>query len=208
MIIGLEIHVPLNTKTKLFCSCKNNPLDKPNTNVCPICLGFPGSRPFLNKEAVRQALMIAKALNCSINNESFFSRKTYFYPDLPKKFQITQYESPIGINGYIDIGKKIRIKRVHIEEDPGRIIYKQGKTFIDFNRAGSPLVEIVTMPDFENVQEVKAFLELLCAYLSYIGINDPKSKIRVDINISIPPHERVEIKNVMGMSNILSLIHI
>ena len=209
-IIGLEIHVPLPTKTKLFCGCKTIQRDtKPNRNVCPICLGFPGARPMLNEEAIIQALRIAKALNCEIAEKTMFSRKTYFYPDLPKNFQITQYEPPIGRNGYLSLsnGKKIRIKRIHIEEDPGRITYtSDGRTLIDYNRSGIPLVEIVTEPDMETEREVVEFLELLSAYLLYLGVSNPQSRMRSDLNISLPGSERVEIKNVQGLRNIREAI--
>jgi len=206
-VIGLEIHAQLNTKTKLFCSCKNEFNASPNTNVCPVCLGYPGTLPVLNKKAVEYAIKAGLALNCKINKESYFARKNYFYPDLPKGYQITQYEVPLCENGWIDIGKKrIRIRRIHIEEDAGKSIHdKEDYTKIDFNRSGVPLIEIVTEPDIESPDEAVEFLQILRMTLIYIGINDgnmQEGSLRCDSNISLRkeneglPDFRVEIKNL------------
>lgn len=205
--IGLELHVPLPTETKLFCRCSTNLDNKsPNTNVCPICVGLPGSKPSLNKAALTYGIKIAKTLNCHINRRTHFSRKTYFYPDLPKNFQITQYEKPISENGNLELPvdqKRIRIKRVHLEEDPGRITYlKDGRILIDYNRSGIPLAEIVTEPDFQSIKEVVSFMDLILAYLRYVDIRNPESLVRCDTNVSLEGGERVEIKNISGTNNI------
>ncbi|MCD6216220.1 MAG: Asp-tRNA(Asn)/Glu-tRNA(Gln) amidotransferase subunit GatB [Candidatus Aenigmarchaeota archaeon] len=206
--IGLEIHVQLNTKSKLFCSCSTNSENsKPNKNICPTCMGLPGSKPALNKEALKKAMRLALALNCSFPKAIFFSRKSYFYPDMPKNFQITQYEIPIGKNGSYQLkNKKIGIWRVHIEEDPGKLIHKGGtiktaqNVLIDYNRAGIPLCEIVTAPDFSSIEEVKEFLSGLISTLEHLRIYDPlNGSIRSDINISIMGGSRVEVKNVNGI---------
>lgn len=198
--IGIEVHVQLNTKSKVFCSCSTKQSDEPNSNVCEICCGFPGSKPVLNKEAFEKALKIALALGCRINKETFFSRKSYFYPDLPKNFQITQYESPIGENGkYMGI----RIRRIHLEEDPGALIHKGSYCLVDYNRSGIPLVEIVTEPDFKNAKEAREFLRKLITDLSYLDVYDKKSEfgLKADLNISTTG-AKVEIKNVTGLKDI------
>jgi len=206
MRIGLEVHVQLKTKSKLFCNCPTDPAE-PNRNICPICLGFPGIRPFPNEEAILLAFKIAKALNCRILERCFFSRKSYFYPDMPKNYQITQYEAPIGVDGWVDIGKKIRIRRVHLEEDPARLVHPGGiggsdHVLIDYNRAGVPLVEIVTEPDFGDVEEVKGFFKKLLSILLHLRAFDPlKCSIRCDVNISLGD-TRVEVKNVTGLKHI------
>ncbi|BCS90567.1 MAG: glutamyl-tRNA amidotransferase [Candidatus Micrarchaeota archaeon] len=211
--IGLEIHVRLNTKTKLFCSDHNNIKNaKPNSNTCPVCMGFPGSKPVLNKEAVRYGVMIALALNCSISSKIFFSRKTYFYPDMSKNYQITQYEIPIGREGYLEIsnGKRIRIRRVHIEEDPAKILYPTNDLntseylLVDYNRSGMPLSEIVTEPDFSDKEEVREFMDKLISILEHLGVFDAQADaaLRADVNVSIENGERVEVKNVSGLENI------
>ncbi|MFQ5979381.1 MAG: Asp-tRNA(Asn)/Glu-tRNA(Gln) amidotransferase subunit GatB [Candidatus Heimdallarchaeota archaeon] len=203
--VGLEIHVPLPTKTKLFCRCAvRGEAEEPNVNICPTCTGLPGAKPTLNKAAFIFTLKIAKALNCEINPKTNFSRKTYFYPDLPKNFQITQYDNPIAENGVLELiypVKQIRINRVHLEEDPGSIKYvKDGRILIDYNRSGIALAEIVTQPDFEGTTEVASFMKLLHAYLRYLGIPAPENFIRCDINVSIEDGARVEIKNVSGIN--------
>ncbi len=211
-IIGLETHVQLNTKTKLFCNCSIENLQEaePNSRVCDVCLGFPGSKPRLNKKAVEMAVKIAKALNCKINEEFFFSRKSYFYPDMSKNFQITQYEIPLAENGYLIVNdKKIRIRRIHIEEDPARLVHV-GKsivsakyTLVDYNRSGIPLVEIVTEPDIESPKEAREYLKNLMLILEYLGVFDPeKNVIKSDANISIEGGERVEIKNISGFREV------
>jgi aspartyl-tRNA(Asn)/glutamyl-tRNA(Gln) amidotransferase subunit B len=210
--IGLEIHIHLNTKSKLFCSC---PTDyekaQPNEYTCPICLGFPGSKPSVNKKAIDFGIMVAKALNCKIAKEMFFSRKSYFYPDMPKNFQISQYEIPLAENGYLEISnKKIRIKRVHIEEDPARLLHVGGDitsaqyVLVDYNRSGIPLLEIVTEPDFTSTKEVREFLSKLCSLLEHLEVYDSRKEaaLRVDANISLEGGERIEIKNVTGFANV------
>lgn len=211
MKIGLEIHVAMsNVKSKLFCSCANKVFQKPNINCCEICTGMPGSKPLVNEEAIKTGIKIGLALNCKINKEIFFSRKSYFYNDLPKNFQITQYEIPIGENGYIIVdGKKIRIRRLHIEEDPGKIIHigagitNAEYTLIDYNRSGIPLCEIVTEPDITSPEEAKRFLEILVSILEYLEVYDEKREgaLRVDTNLSISD-ERVEIKNITGFKSV------
>jgi aspartyl-tRNA(Asn)/glutamyl-tRNA(Gln) amidotransferase subunit B len=221
-VIGLEIHAQLLTKTKLFCSCSTEYGDSPNTNVCPVCLGYPGALPVLNREAVRKAVRAAIALNCEIAEVSFFDRKNYFYPDLPKGYQITQFYKPFATNGYLTIeinGKKrkIGIERIHIEEDAGKSIHDNntGKTYIDFNRTGIPLIEIVTKPDIESAEEASEFLKRLRQILIYIGVNDgnlEEGSLRCDANVSIhkpgtPLGTRVEIKNVNSFKFIQKAIN-
>ncbi|MBI1978505.1 MAG: Asp-tRNA(Asn)/Glu-tRNA(Gln) amidotransferase subunit GatB [Candidatus Aenigmarchaeota archaeon] len=211
-IMGLECHVNLLSKSKLFCS---SPTDyenyEPNEATCVTCLGYPGSKPVLNKKIVESALMVAKALNCEISPVMFFSRKSYFYPDMPKDFQITQYEIPIAKNGHLVInGKKIRIRRIQIEEDPGKLIHVGGGitnaqyVLIDYNRAGMPLIEVVTEPDFENVQEVREFLSKLQSILEHLEVYDPgkEASLRIDSNISLEGGERVEVKNITGFADV------
>jgi len=175
-VMGLEIHIHLLTKSKLFCSDSTDyEGKKPNENTCPVCLGFPGSKPKVNKRAIEFGIMTSKALNCKVNQEMFFSRKSYFYPDMPKNFQISQYEIPLAENGYLEISdKKIRIKRIHLEEDPGKLIHVGGDittakyVLIDYNRSGIPLLEIVTEPDFNSTKEIREFLSKLSSILEHI----------------------------------------
>ncbi len=210
VIIGLEIHCQLKTQSKLFCSCPTEFNKEANINVCPICLGFPGVLPVLNKKAVELALKLALALNCEINKKSFFARKHYFYPDLPKGYQITQYKVPLAYNGYFLINnKKIRIRRVHLEEDSGKLIHTANETLVDFNRAGVPLVEIVTEPDFRSPKEVVSFIEELKTILIYLDISDAdmeKGNLRCEPNISLRYNnyssERREIKNLNSIKNV------
>ncbi len=211
VMIGIEAHVQLNTKSKMFCSDRSEHGDaEPNMNTCPICLGFPGSKPKVNKKAVEHGVMIGLALNSTINERVFFSRKAYFYPDLAKNYQITQYEVPVANGGYMNIGDaKIRIRRVHIEEDPAKLVYNNGdittadSVLMDYNRAGVPLAEIVTEPDFKSPKQVRLFMERLSSILEYLGVYDPKREmsLRIDANISINGGERVEIKNITGFEN-------
>lgn len=196
--IGLEVHVKLPTKTKLFCSCPNDDNEIENTNICPICLGFPGTRPKINRKAIELTISIAKALNCKLNETFYFSRKVYFYPDLPKGFQITQHETPIGYNGYLKISdgkseKNIRIREVHLEEDAAKIKKAKRNMIIDFNRSGIPLAEIVTEPDITSLKQLELFFKELKNKLRNIGIKE--MKIKADVNVSIFG-ERVEIKNI------------
>ena len=210
--IGLEIHVHLKTRSKLFCSCTTDIDGKePNTEVCPICLGYPGSKPKLNKKAVDYGITLALALESSIEPELRFSRKNYFYPDMSKNFQITQYEVPLASGGFLLIGDhRVGITRVHLEEDPAKLTHVGGgitnarETLIDYNRAGMPLVEIVTDPDIESTEEARAFLEKLSLILDHLGIYDPTGEgvLRVDANISIEGGNRVEVKNITGFRNV------
>lgn len=213
--IGLEIHVQIvSLKTKLFCSCSADYRDKPpNTNVCPVCLGLPGTLPVLNERAVEEATKIALALSAKVNPISYFFRKNYFYPDLAKNFQITQYDKagglPLAVGGYIRLsnGKKVKISRMHLEEDPGRIYYETGMqearySLIDYNRHGVALVEIVTEPDIETPKEAREFLERLASLLEDLGIpvSQYEGAIRCDANISLKGGSRVEVKNITGFS--------
>ena len=207
MKIGLEVHVQLPTKSKLFCSCSTS-AEEPNSSICPTCLGFPGSRPSLNRRALEMGVEIARFLDCNIPEEVWFSRKTYFYPDLPKNFQITQYDSALGTDGcFIVKDKTIGIWRAHLEEDPGRIkrVGKSGEevSLIDYNRSGIPLVEIVTAPDLSSPEEARIFLqELLVELRHIIGTTAAdEQSVRVDANISMGS-ERVEVKNIQGLRNL------
>ncbi len=206
IVIGLEIHVSLNTKSKLFCSCKNSHTDQPNANICPICLGHPGARPSVNATAIEYALRLAHALKCTIAPKLIFSRKTYFYPDLSKNFQITQYEEPLGTDGSVLVnGKEIGIERIHVEEDPGALQHKSSHTIIDYNRSGSPLCEIVTKPDMTSAEEARAFIKKLLSIVNYLDIFDyANGTIKADLNISIKEsgYCRVEIKGVSGFKDI------
>ncbi|HJJ26397.1 MAG TPA: Asp-tRNA(Asn)/Glu-tRNA(Gln) amidotransferase subunit GatB [Nitrosopumilus sp.] len=219
--IGLEIHCQLtNLQSKLFCSCKANYREfKPNENICPVCAGMPGSLPRLNQEAVKKATMIAMALNCTTPDKIAFFRKNYFYPDLPKNFQITQLniygDTSVGGPGTILVGdKKIRITRIQLEEDPGRIIYegsssKNQITLVDYNRAGTPLVEIVTEPDFETPKEVRDFLNILSDLLKNLGVADPslEGAMRADANVSTHGGHKVEIKNIGSFHDLEKAAH-
>ncbi len=217
IIIGLEIHIGLNTKTKLFCSCKNDDcndlgISEPNLNVCPVCLGHPGAKPVVNIEAIKSALKLCYCAKCEIAKEVVFSRKSYFYPDLGKNYQTTQYEIPIGLGGEIELpsGKKISLTRIHIEEDPASLVHVGGLadakfSFIDYNRSGTPLVELVTNPDLNSPEEAREFMKTLIGILSYLGIFDLKNGlIKADANISIKEsnYTRAEIKNINGFKEI------
>jgi aspartyl-tRNA(Asn)/glutamyl-tRNA(Gln) amidotransferase subunit B len=205
-IIGLEIHIELKTKTKMFCSCKNDPEEKtPNINICPICLGHPGTLPVINEEALKKTIKAGLALNCKISSFSFFERKNYFYPDLPKGYQISQYSTPLCKDGFLEIdGKKIRIRRVHLEEDTGKLIHEKSYSLVDFNRAGVPLMELVTEPDIESPKEAKKFAEELQLIMRYLDISDAnmeKGQMRIEANISLSKERgvlgtKVEIKNL------------
>ncbi len=202
--IGLEIHVELKTNSKMFCPCKNEYGGAPNTRICPICLGEPGTLPSPNEEAIKKSLLLCLALNSEINRVSIFTRKNYFYPDLPKGYQITQYKVSIGEEGYLEIGnKKIFIERINIEEETAKSIYtEKGEVLLDFNRCGIPLLEIVTQPCMNSISEALTFLKELRKLLRYLDISEcdmEKGMYRVDSNISIPPNERVEIKNLNSL---------
>ncbi len=176
-IIGLEIHVQLKTKSKMFCSCNTEFGALPNSQVCPICLGLPGVLPVLNEKVVEQAVKAALALNCDIVRISSFDKKIYFYPDLPKGFQISQYYQPLARSGYVaikvkDKRKKVRIRHLHLEEDVGKLIHQEGMSLVDFNRAGVPLIEIVTEPDIRSSEEAGEFLMRLQSNLRYAGVSE------------------------------------
>jgi len=219
--IGLEIHCQLtNLESKLFCTCRANYRGyEPNTNVCPICMGLPGTLPRLNQKAVEKATTIAMALNCKTPEKLAFFRKNYFYPDLPKNFQITQLNvygpTSIGLEGKVLVDEKeIRILRIQLEEDPGRLIYEGSSektqiTLVDYNRAGTPLVEIVTEPDFENPKQVRLFLNMLSDLLENLSVSDPELEgaIRADVNVSIQGGKRVEIKNIGSFHDLEKAIH-
>lgn len=210
--IGLEIHAELNTRTKMFCYSSNNPDEKhPNINVCPICMGHPGTLPTINQDAVEKVIAVGLALGGEISEFSQFDRKNYFYPDLPKGYQISQYQHPLVKGGHLDLEikkekKRIRIRRIHLEEDTGRLIHDKetGASLVDFNRAGVPLMELVTEPDFQSGEEVKQFGEKLQRILRYIGASDAnmeKGQMRVEVNISLHENNselgtKVEIKNI------------
>ena len=206
VIIGLEIHAYLNTDSKLFCPCSTDSENaEPNSKVCPICLGHPGSKPVLNAKAVELAVKVGLAMNCEINKDFFFSRKTYFYPDMASNYQITQYEVPVAQKGHITIptGKKAGITRAHLEWDPAALVHPQGMgksdyVLIDYNRSGFPLIEIVTEPEIESPKEAREFLNALESILKYLNVLKPGSVLKVDANISIYPNERIEIKNISG----------
>jgi len=205
--IGMEVHAELKTNTKMFCSCKNDPDEQePNKNVCPICLAHPGTLPTANKEAIKKVLKVGLALNCKINEFSQFDRKNYFYPDLPKGYQISQYKHPLCGPGFLEVeGKKIGITRIHLEEDTGRSIHPKGKDYslIDFNRAGVPLMELVTEPEINTGKQAKNFCEKLQLILKYLDVSSAdmeKGQMRCEVNISISKDEtkgtKVEIKNL------------
>ncbi len=210
IVIGLETHVQMATNTKLFCSCKLEFGAPPNTNVCPVCLALPGSLPVLNKRALEYAIKASLALNCEVHELSIFARKHYFYPDLPKGYQISQYDKPLATNGYIDIKvddkyERIRIHRLHMEEDAGKTIHEGGYSYVDLNRAGTPLMEIVTEPDITSAVGARLYLEKLRNVMRYIGVSDAdmeKGQLRCDVNISLKPvgqeelGTKVEIKNL------------
>ncbi len=212
VIIGLEIHTELNTKTKLFCGCPTKGSEEPNTRTCPVCLGMPGSKPVLNKKAVEFALKLCLALNCEISPELVFSRKSYFYPDMAKNYQISQYEIPLGKKGRLSLsdGKEIGITRVHMEEDPASLVHPAGMkesayVLVDYNRSGNPLVEIVTEPDLESPDEARDFMKHLIIILDYLEIFDINNGIiKADANVSVKEsgYSRVEIKNITGFKEI------
>lgn len=210
--IGLEIHVQLKTESKLFCSCSTDIDGKPpNSVVCPICLGYPGSKPMPNKRAVEYAITIAEALSSDILSVIRFSRKNYFYPDMAKNFQITQYEVPLARGGSLLVGEhRIGITRIHLEEDPAKLVHVGGGitdargTLIDYNRAGVPLVEIVTDPDLQSTEEARNFLKKLSLTLEHLGVYDShgEGSLRVDANVSVDGGNRVEVKNITGFRNV------
>ncbi|MGC9116560.1 MAG: Asp-tRNA(Asn)/Glu-tRNA(Gln) amidotransferase subunit GatB [Conexivisphaera sp.] len=215
--IGLEVHVQvLSLRTKLFCSCSSDYRDKPpNTNVCPVCMGLPGTLPTLNGRVIEEALKVALALRCRVNRVSRFWRKNYFYPDLAKNYQISQYDRAGGVPFAQDCalrirgGKTVRIRRIHVEEDPARIRYEGSMAqspyaLVDYNRHGIALLEIVTEPDMEEAEEARDFLERLAGILEYLGIYSPdvEGSMRCDVNVSVAGGNRVEVKNVSGFADV------
>ncbi|MCX7935333.1 MAG: Asp-tRNA(Asn)/Glu-tRNA(Gln) amidotransferase subunit GatB, partial [Planctomycetota bacterium] len=211
IVIGLETHVQLLTASKLFCACSTAFTLEPNINVCPVCLGLPGSLPVLNRQAVALALRAALALNCRVPAEIRFDRKHYYYPDLPKNYQISQYELPLAVEGWLDIPlpegeKRIRIRRAHLEEDAGKLLHAEGHSAVDLNRAGTPLLEIVTEPDLRSPAEARLYLEELRRILLYAEVSDcnmEEGSLRCDANISLRPRgaERLGVKNEIKNMN-------
>jgi aspartyl-tRNA(Asn)/glutamyl-tRNA(Gln) amidotransferase subunit B len=205
--IGLEIHIELKTKSKMFCSCLNNPDEKrPNVNVCPICIGHPGTLPVINEEAVKKVIKTGLALNCQIPEYSQFDRKNYFYPDLPKGYQISQLYKPLCLTGFLKVkGRKIKIREIHLEEDTGRLVHPEGANYslVDFNRAGIPLMELATEPDITSALEARKFAQDLQLIVRYLGVSDAdmeKGQMRVEANVSVSKDKKlgtkVEIKNL------------
>ena len=211
-VIGLEVHAELLTKSKMFCGCEvvDSITAKPNRYICPVCTGQPGALPVLNKKAVELAIRVGLALGCEIHTESIFARKNYFYPDLPKGYQISQYDQPLATDGKIQIEteagiKEVRIRRVHLEEDTGKLSHADAHSFIDYNRSGVPLLEIVTEPDLRSPEEVRAYATKLHAILRYLDVNSgdmEKGVIRFEANVSVREegsdqlNTRTEIKNL------------
>ena len=207
--IGLEIHIQLLTESKVFCGCRNQFGDEPNTNVCPVCLGYPGVLPAVNGQAILYSYMVARALNCELSETAYFDRKNYFYPDMTKNYQISQFHSPVGRDGWIEYEtggevKKVRIHDVHLEEDAGKSIHKGKSTFLDYNRAGTSLLEIVTEPDMETGEDAEAFIQNFRRLVRYLGVCDgnmEEGSLRCDGNISINLKgkglgTKTEVKNV------------
>jgi len=216
-VIGLEIHVRLDTKSKMFCACSNSGEDlPPNTTVCPICMGHPGTLPAMNEQAIAWGMKAALAINCTVAHESKFDRKHYFYPDLPKGYQISQYDQPIGQNGWIEFMveselKKVRLNRLHLEEDAAKLMHEKNHSLVDFNRAGVPLAEIVTEVDLRSPKEAKAFLQELRRIMRYLGVSEAdmeKGHLRCDANISLRPvgdaklYAKTEIKNLNSFRSV------
>jgi aspartyl-tRNA(Asn)/glutamyl-tRNA(Gln) amidotransferase subunit B len=221
-VIGLEVHVHLKTKTKAFCGCSTEFGQEPNSQVCPVCLGFPGSLPVLNKVALEYAIKVALALNCQVQEYTKFDRKNYFYPDLPKNYQISQYDLPLSKNGFLNIDlpgscaqglgledktKRISIRRVHLEEDAGKLIHEENLSLVDFNRTGIPLLEIVSEPDINSPQEAHEYLTILKSIIQYLEVSDcdmEKGSLRCDANISIRKKGAVELGTKAELKNMNS----
>jgi len=213
IVSGLETHVELSTKTKIFCGCTTAFGGAPNSHTCPVCTGMPGALPILNRKVLEYAIRAGLATNCKINLITRMDRKNYTYPDLPKAYQISQFDKPVCENGYITLssGKKIGITRIHIEEDAGKLVHENGYTYVDYNRGGVPLIEIVSEPDISSSDEAKEYIEKLQLIMRYIGVSDCKMQegsIRCDVNISLRPvgetkfGTRTEIKNMNSLSHI------
>jgi len=211
IVCGIETHIELATKTKIFCGCTTEFGGEPNTHCCPVCTGQPGSLPILNQKVVEYAIKAGLALNCKINTKSHMDRKNYVYPDLPKAYQISQYGEPLCEKGYIELdsGKRIGITRIHIEEDAGKLIHENGYTYIDYNRSGVPLIEIVSEPDISSAEEAREYAEKLQLIMRHIGISDCKMQegsMRCDVNLSLrKPGDthfgvRTEIKNINSLT--------
>jgi aspartyl-tRNA(Asn)/glutamyl-tRNA(Gln) amidotransferase subunit B len=224
-VIGLEVHCQLLTRTKIFCGCLNRFGDPPNTNVCPVCLGLPGSLPVLNRQAVTLALRAALATHCAVQPSSVFARKNYFYPDLPKGYQISQYERPLALDGHVEVPaggavKRVRLHRIHMEEDAGKLLHEgfpwtAEKSGVDYNRSGVPLIEIVSHPDLGSPEEAHAYLSALKGVLLYAGVSDcnmEEGSLRCDANVSVRPRgsarlgTRAEIKNLNSFRNVARAI--
>jgi aspartyl-tRNA(Asn)/glutamyl-tRNA(Gln) amidotransferase subunit B len=224
-VIGLEVHCQLLTQTKLFCACRNRFGDAPNSNVCPVCLGLPGALPVLNRHAVTLAIRAALATNCTVQETSVFARKNYFYPDLPKGYQISQYELPLATEGYVEIPaagnfRRVRLQRIHMEEDAGKLLHEgfpwsAEKSGVDFNRSGVPLIEIVSHPDMRTPEDAYEYLTALKAVLLYAEVSDgnmEEGSLRCDANVSVRPRgteafgTRAEIKNLNSFRNVARAI--
>jgi len=218
-VVGLEIHIQAKTKSKMFCSCSGSYFGaQANSNICPVCLGLPGALPVPNKKALELCINLALALNCQINSETKFDRKNYFYPDLAKGYQISQYDQPIGFSGFLELKlpteleslKKIRIRRVHLEEDTAKSIHEGSSTLLDFNKSGIPLIEVVTEPDFKSNKEIDVFSKSLRQIVRYLNVSDAdmeKGQMRYELNISVKkkgevklPSYKVEVKNIGSIS--------
>src|SRR5438094_8627754 len=216
-VVGLEVHCELSTATKLFCGCRNAFGDEPNTNICPVCLGLPGSLPVLNRQAVEFAMRLGDALSCEVR-PSIFHRKNYFYPDMPKDYQISQYDEPINVEGWLELpdGSRVGIERAHMEEDTGKTthvgatgrIHGADYSLVDYNRSGVPLVEIVSAPDIGSAEQARAYVSELRAILVAAGASDGKMEegsLRVDANVSVRPAGATELSTRCEIKNLNSL---
>lgn len=210
--IGLEIHIQLLTKTKVFCNCKNEFSHIPNSHVCPVCMGYPGVLPVLNEEAVRKAYIVCRAMNCHLNEKAVFDRKNYFYPDMPKNYQISQFNSPFGVKGLIEMDgmPRVRIHDAHLEEDAGKLVHEGMTSYCDYNRAGTPLLEIVTEPDFKKPEEAELFMQNFRKMVRYLGVCDgnmEEGSMRCDVNVSVNFEgkglgRKVEVKNLNSFRHV------